>query len=58
VETIGAMVLGLVPGLVLGYLAVMPRVMRVEKELFRQVRLNLALVEDSGRESSRIREME
>lgn len=57
-ELVAGSVLGLLAGLVLGYLAVMPRVKALEQELARQVRLNLALVEDSGRESSRVREME
>ena len=32
-ETVALLVLGLLPGLVLGYLSVMPRVLRLEREL-------------------------
>lgn len=32
-EAVGAIILGLVPGLVLGYLAAIPRVRVLEKEL-------------------------
>jgi hypothetical protein len=32
-ETVALLVLGLLPGLVLGYWSVMPRVLRLEKEL-------------------------
>jgi hypothetical protein len=53
-ETVALLVLGLLPGLVLGYLSVMPRVLRLEKELAQALlqvsdsELELALVQQKA----------
>jgi predicted metal-binding transcription factor (methanogenesis marker protein 9) len=51
-ETVALLVLGLLPGLVLGYLSVMPRVLRLEKELAQA----LLQVSDSELEMVRVQQ--